>query len=119
MSSKLKSAYTSVGRSLGRVSSVVGSMANTVAMEIGDLNGDGKIDAEDFKIATSKAKEIGAATANEAIRIGKEALNSELVKDTAAAAVVGAAIAIPIPVIGPVAGATIGAGMGIYKNITK
>ncbi len=110
--SKLKSAFS-------RVANSVSSMANTVAMEVGDLNGDGKIDAEDFRIAATKAKEIGAATFNEAARVGKEALKSDMAKDAAAGAVVGAAVAIPVPIIGPIAGAAIGAGMGVYKNISK
>ena len=110
--SKLKSAFS-------RVTNTVSNMANTVAMEVGDLNGDGKIDAEDFKIAAAKAKEIGAATFNEATRVGKDALQSDMAKDAAAGAAVGAAVAIPIPLIGPAAGAVVGAGLGLYKNITK
>lgn len=31
----------------------------------------------------------------------------------------GAAIAVPVPGIGPLAGAAIGAGVGVYKNIMK
>lgn len=31
----------------------------------------------------------------------------------------GAVVAIPVPLIGPVAGAVIGAGLGVYKNITR
>ncbi len=110
--SKLKSAFS-------RVTNAVSGMANVVAMEVGDLNGDGKIDAEDFKIAAAKAKEIGAATLSEAARVGKEALKSDMAKDAAAGAAVGAAVAIPVPLIGPAAGAVVGAGLGLYKNITK
>lgn len=117
--SKLKAAYASVGEAIKKASTVVSGAANTVAMEVGDLNGDGKIDAEDFKIAAAKAKVIAAATADEAAKLGKEALQSDMAKDAAAGAAVGAAVAIPIPIIGPAAGAVVGAGLGVYKNFTK
>lgn len=118
-SSKLKSAYSSVGQAISQATSTVSNIVNTVALEVGDLNGDGKIDAEDFKIAAAKAKELGAATVDEAVRIGKEALKSDMAKDAAAGAAVGAAIAVPIPIVGPATGAVVGAGLGVYKNITK
>ena len=117
--SKLKAAYASVEQAAKKASAVVASAANTVAMEVGDLNGDGKIDAEDFKIAMNKAKGIAAATVDEAAKLGKEALQSDMAKDAAAGAAVGAAVAIPIPLVGPAAGAAVGAGLGLYKNITK
>lgn len=117
--SKLKAAYASVEQAAKKATSIVAGAANTVAMEVGDLNGDGKIDAEDFKIAAAKAKVIAAATADEAAKLGKEALQSDMAKDAATGAAVGAAVAIPIPLIGPAAGAVVGAGLGIYKNLTK
>ena len=92
---------------------------STTANLIGDLNGDGKVDHEDAKIAAEWAKKNASAAGNEAVRIGKEAMHSDMVKDAAAGAAVGAAIAIPVPVIGPFAGAAIGAGLGVYKNILK
>lgn len=117
--SKLKAAYASVEQAAKKASTVVAGAANTLAMEVGDLNGDGKIDAEDFKIAAARAKVIAAATADEAAKLGKEALQSDMAKDAAAGAAVGAAVAIPIPLIGPAAGAVVGAGLGLYKNFTK
>ncbi len=117
--SKLKAAYASVEQAAKKASTVMAGAANTVAMEVGDLNGDGKIDAEDFKIAAARAKVIATATADEAAKLGKEALQSDLAKDAASGAAVGAAVAIPIPLIGPAAGAVVGAGLGIYKNLTK
>lgn len=86
---------------------------------LGDLNGDGKIDEEDAKIAADWAKKAAHSAANEVSKLGKEAMKSDMVKDAAAGAVVGAAIAIPAPVIGPLAGGAIGAGLGVYKNIIK
>ena len=90
-----------------------------VATRVGDLNGDGVVDAEDARIATQWAKEKASAIGDEASKLGKAAVRSDLAKDAASGAAVGAAIAIPVPVIGPAAGAVIGAGLGIYKNITK
>lgn len=89
------------------------------AVLVGDLNGDGKIDHEDAKIAAEWTKKSAGAVGDEAARIGKEAMRSDMVKDAATGAAVGAAIAIPVPVIGPLAGAAIGAGLGVYKNIMK
>jgi Short C-terminal domain len=56
---------------------------------------------------------------NEAARLGKDAVQSDLVKDAAAGATVGAVVAVPVPIIGPVIGATVGAGLGVYKNLMK
>ena len=54
---------------------------------VGDLNGDGKVDHEDAKIAAERAKKSASAVGDEAVKIGKEALRSEMVKDAAAGAV--------------------------------
>ena len=88
------------------------------AIHLGDLNRDGKVDAEDAHIASEWAKKQAASLGEEAARIGKEFARSVLGKDVTAGAVVGAVIAIPIPVIGPVAGAAIGATLGAYRNLT-
>lgn len=86
---------------------------------LGDLNGDGKIDEVDVRIAADWARKKATELGNEASRMTKEALRSDMAKDAAAGAAVGAAIAVPVPVIGPIAGAAIGAGVGVYKNLTK
>lgn len=99
----------------GRVSKAL----NRAALMVGDLNGDGKVDAEDFKIAAEKTKKIAVATSEGAAKLGKEVMKSELAKDVAAGAALGAAIAIPVPLVGPATGAIIGAGVGAYTNITK
>lgn len=91
----------------------------TTSVLIGDLNGDGKVDQEDAKIASEWAKKRADSVGEGAAKLGKEAMESSMVKDAAAGAVVGAAIAIPLPIIGPLAGAAIGAGLGVYKNIIK
>jgi hypothetical protein len=38
---------------------VVGRVASTTALLVGDLNGDGKVDIKDAKIASEKAKQVG------------------------------------------------------------
>lgn len=117
--SALRAAYNSAGRAVNRAASTAGNIVSTVAIQVGDLNGDGKIDAEDFKIAAARTKGFAVAATDEATRLGRDALQSDLVKDAAAGAAVGAVVAIPIPLIGPVGGAAVGAVLGAYKNITK
>lgn len=95
------------------------STASKAAVLAGDLNGDGKVDEEDARIAAEWAKEKATSIGREASKLGKEAMRSDLAKDAATGAGIGAAVAIPIPVVGPMAGAAIGAGMGVYKNLTK
>lgn len=95
-----------------------GAISSTVVL-VGDLNGDGKVDEEDARIAAEWAKKTATSVGNEASRISKEALRSDMAKDAAAGAAVGAVVAVPVPVIGPMAGAAIGAGVGVYKNLTK
>jgi len=117
--SALRAAYNSAGQAVNRAASTAGNFVSTVATQVGDLNGDGKIDAEDFKIAAARVKGFAIAATDEAAKLGKDALQSDLVKDAAAGAAVGAAVAIPIPFIGPIGGAAVGAVLGAYKNVTK
>jgi hypothetical protein len=94
-------------------------VVSSTSVLIGDLNGDGKVDEEDARIAAEWAKKAATSVGNEASRITREALRSDMAKDAAAGAAVGAVVAVPVPVIGPMAGAAIGAGVGVYKNLTK
>lgn len=91
----------------------------STAVLVGDLNGDGKVDEEDARIAANWAKKTASAIGDEAGRLGKEAMRSDMAKDAATGAAIGAVVAIPVPIIGPMAGAAIGAGLGVYKNLTK
>lgn len=50
----------------------------------GDLNGDGKVDFEDFKIALSRSKKYASEKVDNAIKFGKEKLQSAKEKDAAA-----------------------------------
>lgn len=92
----------------------VGKAIGTSAVLIGDLNGDGKVDIEDARIAVEKAKQAAASVAGESAKLGKEVMQSELVKDVAPYAAIGAAIAVPVPIVGPAIGAAAGAVLGLY-----
>ena len=100
---------------VGKAKDVVSS----TAVMVGDLNGDGKVDEEDARIAAEWAKKTASSIGKEAGRLGKEAMHSDLARDVGPCAALGAAVAIPIPIIGPMAGAAVGAGVGVYKNLTK
>lgn len=110
-----RSAYEA-GKNAGQA---VGKVAATTAVLVGDLNGDGKVDIEDAKIAMAKAKQVASSIADESAKLGKEVIQSDLVKDVAPYAAVGAAITVPIPLVGPAIGAAAGAALGLYKNATK
>lgn len=75
----------------------------------------------DAQLETAKAWTHKAAsdTASSAMRLGKESLKSEFVKDVAKGAGVGAVIAVPVPIVGPIIGAIVGGGMGAYHNMTR
>jgi hypothetical protein len=96
----------------------INSLSSAAEM-VSDLNGDGKVDEEDARIALEWTKKAASSIGDEASRLSKEALRSDMAKDAASGAAVGAVVAVPIPIIGPMAGAAIGAGVGIYKNLTK
>lgn len=51
---------------------------------IGDLNGDGKVDFEDFKLALSRSKQFAADQVDAAVKLGKKKLQSAKEKDAAA-----------------------------------
>ena len=107
---------------LDKLKSLAGKAKDVIsstAVLVGDLNGDGKVDEEDARIAAEWAKKTATSIGHEASRLGKEAMRSDLAKDAASGAAIGAVVAIPIPIIGPMAGAAIGAGLGVYKNFTK
>lgn len=52
--------------------------------KIGDLNGDGKVDWEDFKIALSRSKRYASETVDNAVSLAQEKLRSAKEKDAAA-----------------------------------
>jgi hypothetical protein len=104
---------------LKKIAAKAKDAASSAAVLVGDLNGDGKVDAEDARIASEWAKKAASSAGEEAVKLGKSAVRSEMAKDAAAGAAIGAAVAVPIPVIGPITGAVVGAGVGVYKNLSK
>lgn len=64
-------------------------------------------------------KDAATATAEGAVRLGKDAMKSNLAKDAGKGAAVGAVIALPVPIIGPALGAVVGAGIGVYAHLTR
>ena len=117
--STLSSMLNIGGQKISQTLSNIGDGMSSVASVICDVNGDGKVDIEDFKHFVNTSKQLADDTLNEATKLGKEVAKSETVKDAAAFAAVGAAVAIPVPLVGPLAGAAIGAGLSLYKNFVK
>lgn len=60
------------------------AISPTASSGVGDLNGDGKIDFEDFKIALSRSKQYTTDKVNAAVQFGKEKLQSAKERDAAA-----------------------------------
>jgi len=117
--SSLKSAYNSASQAVSSTAKAAKNIGGKVATHVGDLNGDGKVDVEDLKIAADKTKQVASAGIDEAAKLGKSTLQSDLVKEAAAGAAVGAVIAVPVPLVGPTTGAAVGATLGAYKHFTK
>ena len=89
---------------LDKLKSLAGKAKDTIssmAYQIGDLNGDGKVDEEDARIAAEWAKKTATSIGSETSRLGKEAMRSDLAKDAASGAAIGAVVAVPVPIIGP------------------
>ena len=107
----------SAGQRIAAATKSAGKKVGKAAARASDLNKDGKVDHEDAKIATAKAKRVTAKLANGAGTLAKKAAKHDMVKDAAAGAAIGAAVAIPVPIVGPVAGAAIGAMVGVAKNL--
>lgn len=111
----------SAGTALGFAVDSAGNALGALRVMVGGLNGDGKVGFEDAKIAAAKARDVAASAAAELGQLGKSTLQSKLVQDEAAGAVVGGVLAsmIPIPIISTMTGATVGAALGVYKSIGK
>ena len=94
-------------------------LASSAVVLVGDLNGDGKVDEQDARIAAKFVKKTGSAIGDEVGKLVQTAARSEMVKDAAAGAAIGALIAVPIPLVGPAFGGAVGAGIGLYNNMKK
>ena len=74
--------------------------------------------------ATSDVKEYakellaeGKSVAGDALEATKASLKTERGKSVAACAAIGAALAVPVPFVGPIAGAAVGAGIGMLRKL--
>lgn len=83
--------------------------ANAATHFVGDLNGDGRVDAEDLMIAKAAINKAAAELSGEAWELSKAALRHDLTREAAARALVGGAVAAVVPVIGVPVGAAVGA----------
>lgn len=109
----------SAGVLLGAAADSTGNVLGQLGVLAGDLNGDGKVDLEDAKIAAARLRELADAASAELGQLAKTTLQSGLVQDAAAGAVVGGAVATVIPLMGTATGAAIGAALGVYKSVSK
>jgi hypothetical protein len=107
----------SAGQRIAAATKSAGKKVGQAAARVSDLNKDGKVDHEDAKIATAKAKRVTSKVSEKAGALAKKAAKHDMVKDAAAGAAIGAAVAIPVPIVGPAAGAAIGAIVGVAKNL--
>lgn len=100
-----------------RASATASAIASGIAHSVGDLNGDGKLNQEDFRIARDAVKKAASAVGSEAAELGKAVLRHEMTKDAAAGAVIGAVVAVPIPFVGPALGAAVGAAFSVTRGV--
>lgn len=118
--SHAKNAANSATEFASQAADTASTIAGKAVELVGDLNGDGKIDEEDLKIAIAKGKEVAATVADEVGSLAKEVVRSDLVKDTAAGAAVGAALFSVLPLVGTTTGAVVGgAAVAMKKLLTK
>jgi hypothetical protein len=86
----------------------------STATSVGDF-----VTGKDAQDAADWIKKTAFNVGDEAVRMGTEVVQSDLVQDAGKGALVGAVVAVPLPIIGPAIGASIGASVGVYKNLTK
>jgi predicted amidophosphoribosyltransferase len=70
--------------------------------------------------AREYAKEMlaeGKIVAGEAVQATKAGIKTDVGKSVATCAAIGAVVAIPIPFVGPIFGAAVGAGIGFLRKI--
>lgn len=121
---------TAVGKTATAIGNKASRVASNTAILVGDLIGDGVVDGADIKIARNYAAgtlssaadgllAAGSVVSQEAGNLAKSVVCAPLAKDVATYAAVGAAIALPLPVVGSAIGAAVGAGLGLWRNMTR
>jgi hypothetical protein len=112
-----KQRIKTAGAKVASAAKHAGKKIGAAAVDVGDLNKDGKVDHEDAHIAGAKAKVIASKAADQAAALMKKAGKHDMVRDAAAGAGIGALVALPLPVIGPAVGAAVGAVAGVVKHM--
>ncbi len=102
-------AVADAAQTTAKAASKTARAASAAANVVGDLNGDGRVDAEDLKIAKRAVGKAAAELGSEAWELSKAALRHDLTKEAAARALVGGAVAAVVPVVGVPVGAAVGA----------
>lgn len=82
---------------------------------VGDLNGDGRFDAEDLQIAKAAISKVAVELGAEAVDLAKGTMQHPLVRDTAAGAVVAGTVAVGVSLVGVPAVAAGGAAVALYR----
>ena len=79
------------------------------------------LEHENTKKALDLTKKAANAAAGEVTKVGKEVVQSDMFKAVATGTVIGAAAGtiVPIPLVGTTTGGLIGAGLGLYTNLTR
>ncbi len=114
--STINNAASGAARVSGRASEKAATAAAATYHYLGDLNGDGRFDAEDLRIAKATLGKVAVEVGGEALELGKAALQHQLVRDAAAGAVVGGAIASAVPFVGVPFGAAVGAAAVLVRG---
>lgn len=107
--SAITNVATTAAQTTARAGATVASAASATLHFVGDLNGDGRFDAEDLRIAKEAIGKVAVELGGEALDLGKATLRHPIVKDAAAAALVGGAVAATLPFVGVPLGAALGA----------
>ena len=79
---------------LNKLKSLAGKAKDAVSSTIlvGDLNGDGKVDAKDARIAAEWTEKTATSIGDEAIRLGKKIMRTDLTKNASASAGIGSEV---------------------------
>jgi hypothetical protein len=101
------------------ISAQVGERASKAAVAtlhfVGDLNGDGRFDAEDLQIAKAAISKVAVELGGEAVDLAKGTMQHPLVRDAAAGAVVAGTVAVGVSLVGLPAVAAGGAAVALYR----
>lgn len=100
---------TSAAQTTTRAGATVATAASATFHFVGDLNGDGRCDLEELRIVKGVVSKAAVELGGEALELSKATLRHPMLKDAAAAALVGGAVAAAVPFVGVPLGAAVGA----------